>query len=82
MRQIKCSKCGYVGNEDEFPTGRDFFQNSYIASCPNPGCDNRQNPGDASMRMFGSERPFSFVQRDAPNDDALSTVLHRADEAS
>ncbi|MHC4121925.1 MAG: hypothetical protein ACYSWO_31040 [Planctomycetota bacterium] len=76
-----------IGPESEFPKGRDFFQNAYIAECPK--CDNRQNPGDASMRMFGGERPFSFVDRSPEPEvtgdkpaDALPTVLHRAEEAS
>jgi len=84
--QVRCNKCGYVGNDDEFPKGRDFFQRSYVKGCPK--CDNRQNPGDASMRMFGNERPFSFIRADEPEitgnkiGDALPAVLHRAKEAS
>lgn len=82
MRQVKCSKCGHTANESEFPTGRDMFQKSYIKSCPNPDCDNNQSPGDASMRMFGGERPFAYVRQDVPEGDPLTTTLHRADEAS
>lgn len=82
---VKCSKCGYVGDESEFPKGRDFVQKPYVAACPK--CDNRQSPGDASMRMFGGERPFTFVREAEPEvqqgiQGALPTVLHRADEAS
>jgi predicted nucleic-acid-binding Zn-ribbon protein len=83
---VKCNKCGYVGDEKEFPTGRDFFQSSYIAKCPK--CDNRQNPGDASMRMFGGERPFVYVRGEEPKPtgdklaDAVPTVMYRANEAS
>ena len=85
--QVRCNKCDYIGNEDEFPTGRDLFQKPYIASCPKK-CGNRQNPGDASMRMFDNERPFSFVRGDEPEitgnktENALPTVIHRATEAS
>lgn len=84
--QVQCSKCGHVGPEAEFPKGRDFFQNAYIAACPK--CDNRQNPGDASMRMFGGERPFMFVRGPEPEPtgdklvDAFPLVAHRAEEAS
>jgi predicted nucleic-acid-binding Zn-ribbon protein len=80
-KKVKCNKCGYIGDISEFPKGRDFFQNSYIAECPK--CDNRQNPGDASMRMFGGERPFSFV-RPGLTDNAPPAVrvMHDADEAS
>lgn len=86
-RQVKCNKCGYVAPENEFPKRQDFFQDAYIAGCPR--CDNRQSPGDASMRMFGGERPFVFLDRpiepavegDTPAD-ALPSVLHRAREAS
>ena len=83
---VKCSKCGFVGDESEFPKRRDFFQNKYISGCPE--CDNRQSPGDASMRMFGGERPFVYVRQAEPEisgsdvTDALPTVQHRANEAS
>lgn len=77
---IKCNKCGYVGQEPEFPKGRDFFQVAYISGCPK--CDNRQNPGDASMRMFGGNRPFEYVREAPKADDPISTVMHRAEEAS
>jgi hypothetical protein len=59
MKNIKCNKCQYVGPESEFPKGNDFFQNKYVAGCPK--CDNRQSPGDASMRGFGGQRPFEYV---------------------
>lgn len=89
MSQVKCSKCGYVDDESKFPKGLDLLQMSYIAACPKPGCDNRQAPGAASMRMFGGQRPFVFI-RDAepeipPGSDlggAMPTVIHRAEEAS
>ncbi len=88
MRQVKCSKCGYTGPESEFPKGHDFFQSLYIAGCPSPGCDNQQNPGDASMRMFGGDRPFVYVRNAEPKvtgsktQDAVPAVMHRAGEAS
>jgi len=81
MKKVKCNKCGYVGGYDEFKKGRDFFQNTFIAGCPK--CDNWQSPGDASMRMFGGERPFVFVEKaDSSPKTALGKVLHDADEAS
>ena len=79
LLKIKCSKCGHVGDKAEFPVGRDFFQKEYIAACPK--CDNRQSPGDASMRMFGGNRPFSYV-RPGEIGEPLSDTLHRAGEAS
>lgn len=86
-RRVKCSKCEHIGPEDEFPKGHDFFQHKYIAECPK--CDNRQSPGDASMRMFGGERPFVFVDRCAELEvrgdrlaDAVPAVVHRSKEAS
>ena len=84
--RVKCNKCGYVGQSSEFPKGNDFFQNTYISKCPK--CDNGQSPGDASMRMFGGERPFIFLRgpEPEPQDSSLQgmlpIVLHRADEAS
>ena len=81
MRRIKCNKCKYIGEEKEFPKGLDFFQKQYIAGCPK--CDSRQNPGDASMRMFGGQRPFEFVDMTADGSmSALEKTLHRAKEAS
>lgn len=79
MKKVKCNKCGHVGDVGDFPKGYDFLQQQYISGCPN--CDNWQSPGDASMRMFGGERPFEFIREDAPKDP-LSTVLHDAGEAS
>jgi len=86
-RYIKCNGCGYVGQESEFPKDRDFFQHSFISGCPK--CDNRQNPGDASFRMFGGQRPFVFVDRSpepeatgATPPETLPTIMHRASEAS
>ena len=81
MKQVKCNNCGYIGDYDEFPKGRDFFQHAYIAGCPKE-CGNRQSPGGASMRMFDGERPFSFIDRPDEPADALGATLHRADEAS
>jgi len=80
MKKIKCNKCGFVGEEKEFKTSRDFFQNQFISGCPK--CDNRQSPGDASMRMFGGERPFEYIREDEKTDTALGKTLHQADEAS
>lgn len=77
---VKCNECGYIGHEDEFPHGRDFFQNPYISSCPK--CDNRQNPGDASMRAFGGKRPFEFVRETIETDDPLESTLIRASGAA
>lgn len=83
MKRVKCNKCGYVGDESEFPKGRDFFQNSYIAGCANLECDNRQNPADASMRMMpGVKHPFEFIRPKPSIDDPLATVLHQTKEAS
>ena len=78
---VKCNKCEYEGNESEFPKGRDFTQKEYISSCPK--CDNRQNPGDASMRMFYSdkERPFIYVNSNEI-EDALLETLRRSNQAS
>jgi hypothetical protein len=76
---VKCNSCGYVGEESEFPKGNDFFQHVYISGCPK--CDNRQSPGDASMRMFGGQRPFEYL-RDTGPVDSLGKTLHRAGEAS
>lgn len=80
MRNVKCNKCGHVGLESEFPIGNDLFQNKYIAGCPK--CDNMQSPGNASMRMFGGQRPFEYVRPTPATNDPLTTTLHRADEAS
>ena len=80
MKQVRCNKCGYTADEDEFPKGRDFLQNRYISGCPK--CDNRQTPGGASMRGFGGERPFSYVRAEVASTDPLDVVLHRTGEAS
>ena len=81
MSKVRCNGCGYVGDESEFPKGRDFFQHLYVAACPK-SCGNSQNPGDASMRMIGGERPFSYVNDDVEPADPLGKVLHRAGSAS
>lgn len=80
--KVKCNKCGYVGPENEFPKGQDFFQIKYVASCPKSECDNRQSPGDASMRTFGGKRPFVFVRDEPVTDDPLLVTIHRSKEAS
>lgn len=80
MRKVKCNKCGYIGEKETFKMDRDFFQNSFISGCPK--CDNHQSPGDASMRMFGGERPFVYVDFETETGDALSTVLNQAAQAS
>lgn len=77
---VKCNKCGHVGDESEFPKDRDFCQVSFIAKCPK--CDNRQSPGDASMRMFGGTRPFEFVRPGPASDAPIDRVLHSASDAS
>ena len=79
MRQIKCNKCGFIGDDSKFKKGRDFFQNPFVSACPK--CNNKQSPGDASMRMFGGERPFEFIQ-EKKSQDPLSEVLNNANEAS
>lgn len=79
---VRCTKCGHEAPYEEWPKGRDFFQQAYISRCLNPECDNLQNPGDASMRMMlRSTPPFVFVRNDTP-DDPLAATLHRANEAS
>ena len=81
QRLIKCNKCGHIAPASDFPKGQDFFQREFISSCPKE-CGNQQNPGDASMRMFGGERPFVFVQNTPEPEDAVGKVLHRAKEVS
>jgi len=77
---IKCNKCGYVGDESEFPTGRDFVQYTFwVAGCPK--CDNRQSLGDAYAIPFGENRPFEYVLTEGP-EDPIGQTLHRAKEAS
>ena len=76
---IKCNKCGHIAPSSDFPKDRDFFQKEFIAA--RPKCGNRQNPGDASMRMFGGDRPFEGVRPDASRT-ILDKVLHQAGEAS
>ncbi|KKK70215.1 hypothetical protein LCGC14_2926250 [marine sediment metagenome] len=81
--KVKCNKCGYTGKRNEFPKRQDFFQREYIAGCANPDCNNSQNPGDASIRMFGGERPFSFVRTEIPDDaPSIVKVLGSAQDAS
>lgn len=79
-RQVRCNKCGYTADESEFKHNRDFFQNRFVSGCPK--CDNLQSPGNASMRMFGGERPFVFIEKLVPPDTALNETLKRAGEAS
>jgi NAD-dependent SIR2 family protein deacetylase len=77
--KVKCNKCGHIGDEESFPHGRDFFQNKYVASCPK--CDNRQDPGSASMRAFGAQRPFEYVREDSTGT-VHDKIMHNASEAS
>ena len=77
--KVKCNGCGHVGEKSEFKTGNDMFQNSFISGCPK--CCTTQSPGDASMRMFGGERPFEFVRDSEPTNTVGDTLL-RAGEAS
>jgi len=77
--KVKCNKCGHIGELSEFPQGRDFCQIPYVKACPK--CDNRQSPGDASMRMFGGKRPFVIV-RDKEPDDPLDATIYRSKEVS
>lgn len=83
--KIKCNKCGHVGELEEFPQGNDFFQNRYVAACPK--CDNRQSPGDASMRMFGGKRPFERAEETPTievkdRNSALAETLRRSNSVS
>jgi hypothetical protein len=79
--KVQCNRCGYVAEESEFPTGRDFFQKPYIKSCPKK-CGNTQNPGDASLRMMpGMEHPFSYIRADV-SKTVRDKVFHEASEAS
>jgi len=78
--KVKCNKCNYIDDEKEFKKGRDFFQNEYIMGCPK--CSNSQNPGDASMRMFGGERPFIYIREKEQTSLPLGKVLHDSGEAS
>lgn len=81
---IKCNKCGYIGEDKEFPIGHDFFQCSYVSGCPK--CDNQQNPGDASMRIFGGKRPFERVEtmpiKVTDLETAIMETIRRANEVS
>lgn len=79
--KVKCNKCGYVGEEAEFPHDRDFFQFLFVSGCP-AGCGNHQSPGGASMRMGDNKRPFEYVTGEAEPSDPLGKVLHRAKAAS
>lgn len=80
--KVKCNKCGYIGEESEFPKGRDFFQFTFISGCPK--CDNSQSCGDTSLRMMPSDgkRPFEYVRSEPKNKTPLGKVLHQANEAS
>jgi len=78
---VKCAKCGFVGQQSEFRMGVDFFQKSFVAGCPK--CGNHQSPGDASMRMFGGERPIDKDERpDCQCGNAADRVMHASEEAS
>ena len=76
---IRCNKCGFTGDDETFRWGTDFFQRPFVKGCPQ--CDNRQNPGDASMRMFGGDRPFTFI-RDIEPENTLEEAILAASEAS
>jgi len=80
--KVKCNKCGYIGDESEFPKGRDFLQHTFISGCPK--CDNCQTPGDASLRMMPSDekRPFEYIRSESKDKTPLGKVLHKANEAS
>ena len=79
--KIKCNGCGFVGEESEFKKSRDFFQNTFISGCPK--CDNRQSPGDASMRMFSRNKiPFEYIREEEKSGTPLGETLHKAAEAS
>lgn len=81
--KVKCNKCGYIGEESEFPKGTDFSQRSFVKGCPK-NCGNSQNPGDASMRMMPSDkkRPFEYIRPGPANKTAVGITMHRASEAS
>ena len=59
--KVKCNKCGYIGDESEFPKGRDFFQFTFISGCPKK-CGNSQSPDSASMRMMPSDEKRPRLQ--------------------
>lgn len=81
-KQVRCNKCGTVADALTFGIGYDFFQEPYIGSCANKDCDNRQSPGDASMRMFGGARPFEFISAAPPAQNVAEQVLRHANGAS
>lgn len=81
--KVRCNKCGYIGNEEEFSKSTDFFQKSFIRKCAKPKCDNFQTPGDASMRMMpGVKPPFEYIRPASKDKDSLAKTLHKAKEAS
>lgn len=81
--KVKCNKCGYIGEESEFPKDRDFFQFTFVKKCPK-NCGNSQSPGDASMRMMplGTIRPFEYIRPESKDKSQLGKTIHRAKEAS
>lgn len=81
--KVKCNKCGYIGDESEFPKGKDFLQNTFIRKCPKD-CGNFQTPGDASMRMMPSDkkRPFEYIRPESKDKTSLGKALRRGSEAS
>lgn len=82
-RQVKCNKCGYIGDENEFPKGRDLFQKLFIQACAMDNCNNKQSLGDASLRMFpGIQHPFTYLRKPTTTLDPLAIVLHNAGKAS
>ncbi len=72
MRQVKCNRCGYIGDESEFPKGHDFLQNEYISKCANTECDNRQSPSEASTGVSGDDQPFEFIGEVASEEAAMA----------
>ena len=57
-----------------FPKIMTFSRNNIFQ---NAKCDNH-----ASMRMFGGERPFTYIRSEEITDNPLIKVFHQADEAS
>jgi hypothetical protein len=80
--KVKCNKCDYIGDESEFPKGRDFLQKEFIKKCANKKCDNFQTEGDASLRMFPNRKhPFEFIREEAKGT-SLEKTIHHSKEAS
>lgn len=59
-----CSACGLTRPRRAWTTGRDFFQNTYIAGCP---CGAHVSPGDATMsHIVTGEALPAFVIVEGP----------------